>query len=151
MSQSLVQIYVHLIFSTKARWPFLKDDALREQVHAYLVGICRGQDSPAIQVGGVEDHVHLLLQLGKTCDISTLVRELKRESSKWIKLQRPDLDKFHWQAGYGAFSVSPAHVGILTQYIVTQKQHHARETFQDEFRRICKKYGVPLDERYVWD
>jgi hypothetical protein len=68
-----------------------------------------------------------------------------------VKTESPELSDFHWQAGYGAFSISPSHVEALKQYIANQEQHHRRETFQDEFRRLCKKYGVPIDERYVWD
>ena len=151
MSQSLVQIYVHIIFSTKNRIPFLTDIAFRERVHAYLAGICNKQDCPAIIVGGVADHVHLLCRLGKQTDISTLIREIKRDSSSWVKEQPLSLSAFYWQSGYGAFSISPSHVDGLTAYIRDQEQHHKKETFQDEFRRICAKYGVPLDERYAWD
>jgi REP element-mobilizing transposase RayT len=151
MSQSLVQIDVHLVFSTKSRQPYLKDDALRDRVHAYLAGICNNQGSPSLRVGGVEDHVHILCRLGKTLDVSTLVRELKRDSSKWIKVQSAAPQDFRWQEGYGAFSVSPAHVDPLIEYIKHQRKHHRRERFQDEFRRLCLKYGVPVDERYAWD
>ena len=151
MPQSLVQIYVHIIFSTKHRQPFLGDEVLRTRLHKYLAGICDGQQSPALQVGGVEDHVHILCRLGKTQDVSALVREVKRDSSKWVKDADPTLAEFAWQAGYGAFSVSPAHVEALIGYIANQEEHHRRESFQDEFRRICAKYGVPIDERYVWD
>ncbi len=95
--------------------------------------------------------MHLLCRLAKTLDVATLIRELKRESSKWIKLENPRLNSFHWQEGYGAFSVSPSHVETLQRYIGTQPEHHHRETFQDEFRRICSKYGIQIDERYVWE
>ena len=151
MPQSLVQIYVHLVFSTKDRKPFLKDRGLRDQMQAYLAGTCKNLKSPAVIIGGVEDHVHVLCRLGKTIDISDLVRDLKRESSKWIKTQQPSLDKFHWQKGYGAFSLSSSHVEALTKYIANQEEHHKTESFQDEFRRLCTKYGLPIDERYVWD
>jgi putative transposase len=151
MPQSLVQIYVHLVFSTKHRAPFLRDASFRERTHAYLLGICKNQDSPSLCIGGVEDHVHILCRLGKTLDVAALVRELKRDSSKWIKEKNSELADFHWQNGYGAFSVSPSHVPALTQYIANQEEHHRKETYQDEFRRLCKKYGVEIDERYVWD
>jgi len=151
MGQSLVQIYVHLIFSTKDRQRFLADDGLRERTHAYLAGICRHQESPAVIVGGAEDHVHVLCRLGKQTAVSDLIRELKRDSSSWIKTQRGDLDNFHWQKGYGAFSVSPGHVDDLKSYIANQMEHHHRESFQNEFRRICAKYGVEVDDQYVWD
>ena len=116
-----------------------------------MPGICRGLKCPALIVGGVDDHVHTLCRLGKSVEIADLVRDLKRDSSKWVKEERPDLSGFYWQAGYGAFSVSPSHVAALKDYILHQEEHHRRETFQDEFRRLCKKYGLEIDERYVWD
>jgi REP element-mobilizing transposase RayT len=151
VSQSLVRIYVHIVFSTKNRTPFLKDSEFRDRAHAYLNGICENQGSPSLKVGGVEDHVHILCRLSKTLDVSTLIRELKRDSSRWIKEENSRLADFYWQQGYGAFSVSPAHVQALKEYIANQEEHHRRETYQDEFRRLCKKYGVEIDERYVWD
>jgi REP element-mobilizing transposase RayT len=151
MPQSLAQIYVHIIFSTKNRQPFLADRTLRARVHAYLVGICKQQDSPSLIIGGALDHVHILCRLSKTCDLASLVRELKRDSSKWIKGEYRDLADFHWQQGYGAFSVSPTHIEPLTQYVRNQEEHHKRTSYQDEFRRLCKKYGLVLDERYAWD
>lgn len=151
MPQSLVQIYVHIVFSTKLRKPFLKDKEFRDRTHRYLVGICKNLNSPALIVGGVEDHVHILCRLGKTIHIADLIRDLKRDSSKWIKAEMPRLAEFHWQKGYGAFSISPSHVDALKEYIANQEEHHRRESFQDEFRRLCKKYGLEIDERYAWD
>ena len=151
MPQSLAQIYVHIVFSTKTRQPFLRDNAFSEQTHAYLAGICKNLKCPALKVGGAEDHVHILCRFGKNIELANLLRDLKRDSSKWVKTEQPDLSAFHWQEGYGAFSVSPSHVEPLTQYITNQGEHHRQESFQDEFRRFCKKYCVDLDERYAWD
>jgi REP element-mobilizing transposase RayT len=151
MPQSLVQIYAHLVFSTKNRAPYLRDPAFRDRTHAYLAGICKNQDSPAVKIGGVEDHAHILCRLSKTLDVAYLIRELRRDSTNWIHGENPRLADFHWQNGYGAFSVSPSHVDALVAYIQTQEEHHRRESFQDEFRRLCKKYGMEFDERYVWD
>jgi REP element-mobilizing transposase RayT len=151
MPQSLAQIYLHLVFSTKNRQPFLRDVALREETHSYLGGTCNQLDCPVLPVGGVEDHVHLLCRFGRSITVADLVRELKRESSKWIKSKGTPLQEFHWQNGYGAFSVSPGHVEPLRSYIVGQEEHHRKESFQDEFRRLLRKYGVEWDERYVWD
>ena len=148
MGQSLAQIYLHLVFSTKLRKPFLSSDNLQSELHAYLAGACRNLDSPSLQVGGVEDHVHILCQLSKTLSVADLVRELKRESSKWLK---PRIANFQWQQGYGAFSVSPSHVDALKDYIRNQQEHHRIETYQDELRRLFRKYGVEFDERYVWE
>jgi putative transposase len=129
MAQSLAQIYLHVVFSTKHRAPFLRDRTLRERIHAYLAGTCRNLHSPSLIAGGVEDHVHLLIRLAKDVTVSTLVRELKRESSKWIKSLAPGLSTFYWQQGYGAFSISPSHVELLKNYIARQEDHHRDETF----------------------
>ncbi len=151
MSQSLAQIYIHIVFSTKDRESLLADIAFRQSAHAYLGGACKRQESPAVKISGVADHVHILCRLGRTMDVATLVREIKRESSKWVKENYPKLQGFHWQAGYGAFSISPSHVDALVGYIEDQEEHHRTVTFQDEFRRFCQVYGVEIDERYVWD
>ena len=151
MSQSLVQIYVHIVYSTKHRKPFLKDHELRLRMHSYLAGICNKLGCPALSVGGPEDHVHILCRLGKQITIVDLLRDMKRDSSKWIKVEQPRLADFHWQGGYGAFSISPSHVAAIEGYIDDQEEHHRTETFQEEFRRLCQKYGVEIDERYVWD
>jgi REP element-mobilizing transposase RayT len=151
MAQSLIQIYVHIVFSTKGRTPYLHDTAFRDRAHAYLAGICKNQDSPALRIGGVEDHVHLLCRFSKTHDVSSFIRELKRDSTNWIHAENPTLPDFHWQNGYGAFSVSPSHVDVLIKYIANQVEHHRQESFQDELRRLCRKYGIDLDERYAWD
>ena len=151
MPQSLTQIYLHIVFSTKDRTPFLTDKEFRGRAHRYLAGICKNLDCPSLIVGGVEDHVHVLCRFAKTIEVATLLRELKRDSSKWVKAEQPRLAEFHWQAGYGAFSISPSHVDALKEYVQNQEQHHRRESFQDEFRRLCKKYGIEIDERYAWD
>ena len=150
MGQSLVQFYAHIVFSTKGRRPFLSDRSNRERLHAYLAGVCSAHQSPALIIGGVEDHVHLHCRLGKTIDIAKLVRNLKSESSEWVKRELR-IGNFFWQTGYGAFSISPSHVKTLNQYIANQEEHHQKETFRDEFRRLCKKYDLVIDERYVWE
>jgi REP element-mobilizing transposase RayT len=151
MSQSLAQIYIHAVFSTKERRPFLQDDEVLSRTHEYLGGACRKLGCPSLRIGGIEDHVHILFRLGRTTDVSTFIREVKRESSKWIKDTFTKVGPFSWQAGYGAFSVSPSHVDPLIAYIDGQREHHHRESFQDEFRRLLRKYDIEWDERYVWD
>jgi len=151
MPQSLVQIYLHLVFSTKNRKPFLKDPDLRAEMHAYLGGVCRNLPCPALIVGGTEDHVHLLCRYSQNMTVANLLRELKRSSSLWIKEQSARSQEFYWQRGYGAFSISPSHIKDLTTYIQNQETHHRKISFQEEFREICRKYGVEIDERYVWD
>src|SRR5260370_37538023 len=149
MGESLAKVYVHLVFSTKNRQPLLLDPDIRGQCHAYLAGACKARGSPSLIVGGGADHVHILCMLARDEAISVLIREVKRESSKALKVK--GLSSFYWQAGYGAFSVSPAHVAALKEYIRNQDAHHKKVSFQDEFRRLLRKYGVEWGERYVWD
>jgi len=149
MSQSLAQIYLHIVFSTKNRQPLLKD--VQSETNEYLAGICKNLQCPALIINGIEDHIHLLTRHSKNINVADFLRELKRSSSKWIKTLNANLSLFSWQNGYGAFSISTTHVEIVKEYIANQEQHHICESFQDEFRKLCNKYGVEIDERYVWD
>ena len=151
MPQSLAQIYLHIVFSTKDRNPFLRDAELRKTLYAYMAGVLKNLGSPALKIGGVEDHVHMLCRLTRTGTLSDLVRDLKRDTSKWIKENGRGLEGFGWQLGYGAFSISPSHVEQLIQYIENQEEHHRAETFQDELLRLLTKYEVMFDERYLWE
>ncbi len=152
MPQSLSKVYIHIVFSTKDRVPFLKDNNLSEEMHAYLSGASKNLGSQSLQVGGAIDHVHILCTLSRKNTIADLVRDLKKGSSKWIKSKEsPFLNDFQWQSGYGVFSVSPSHLNSLKKYIINQAEHHTKETFQDELRRLFLKYNVEYDERYVWD
>jgi REP element-mobilizing transposase RayT len=151
MPQSLAKLWVHLIFSTKDRYPFLSDKSLRTDMHAYLATVLRNHECETLIVGGVEDHVHALFALSRNYSIADIVKEIKRTSSRWIKEKSPTQKKFSWQHGYGAFSVSQSHLDQVTCYIERQEEHHRRVTFQDEYRAFLKKYNVEYDERYVWD
>jgi putative transposase len=151
MPQSLAQIYLHIVFSTKERRPFLHDKSLRDESHDFLGGTCNKFDCPVLRVGGVADHIHILCRFGRTITVGDLVKELKRESSLWIKTKSSEMVDFYWQKGYGAFSVSPGHVNRLIDYIAEQEKNHEKETFQEEFRRLLKIYGLKWDEQYVWD
>jgi putative transposase len=151
MAQSLARIWTHLIFSTKERYQFLSDPTVRTDMHGYLAKVLRTHDCPTIVVGGCDDHVHALFALSRNHSIAQIVKEIKRTSSAWIRRVERRYSKFHWQAGYGAFSVSQSHVAQVQSYIMRQEQHHRRKTFQDEFRAFLKKYEIEYDERYVWD
>lgn len=120
-------------------------------MHAYLANVLRSHDCEALIVGGTSDHIHALFDLSRKHSIATIVKEIKRTSSAWVKDVAPSCQKFHWQNGYGAFSVSQSHLDRVYRYIERQKQHHWRITFQDEFRSFLKKYRIEYDERYVWD
>ena len=152
MPQSLAQLYVQLVFSTKERRPYLRDDAGREHLMAYMATILRDHvDSPSLTINGVEDHIHALLRLSRRYPMMKVVQAVKAESSRWLKRQAVVSSGFAWQAGYGAFSVSASCVEATTRYIQNQKEHHQRFSFQDEYRELCRRYGIDLDERYAWD
>jgi len=151
MPQSLSSVYLHLVFSTKDRRPFLRGPAIRDEMHSFLGGISNKLECPPILVGGVEDHVHLLARHGRTITQADWVKELKRASSLWVKERVPKLSDFAWQAGYGVFSVSASNVDAVTDYITQQEEHHRKSTFQDEFRAMLRNNKIERDERYVWD
>jgi len=150
MPQSLSSILIHLIFSTKHREPFISPEIERE-LHPYMAKIFRALKSPALAIDGTRDHIHSLFALSRVITIADLVEEVKTESSKWIKTKGPEFTNFHWQSGYGAFSIGQSQVAAVRRYIQSQKEHHRRVTFQDEFRKFLKKYEIAYDERYVWD
>lgn len=150
MPQSLSQLYAHLIFSTKDRFPFLEDD-IRHRVHGYLAPTLRDMGSPFVVIGGVADHVHILFDMGRLHAAKDFVEKIKRESSKFIKTLRPNLDQFYWQRGYGIFSVSPTHHENVVAYIHAQAEHHRIKSFQEEYRGFLNRYGIEFDEQYVWD
>lgn len=150
MPQSLARVYIHLVFSTKHRQPCIAE-AIRPRLWEYLGGILRQSECPSVMIGGVSDHVHVLFLLSRTLSLASIVEEAKTASSKWIKTQDEALDSFHWQSGYGAFSVSESNVAAVTAYIANQEEHHKKMTFQDELRLLFRKHNVEFDERYVWD
>ena len=116
-----------------------------------MAKIFRELKSPSLTIGGTDDHVHILFSLGRTIEVADLVQEVKTESSKWIKTKGQEFQNFHWQRGYGAFSIGQSEVAALKRYIAGQRIHHQRVTFQDEYRKFLKSYGIDYDERYVWD
>ena len=150
MPQSLSRILVHLIFSTKSRVPVLTPP-IQTELHPYLAVVLRDNQCPSMQVGGVEDHVHMVFGLSRTLTIAQIVEKVKTSSSKWLKTKGTELADFHWQAGYGAFSVSQSDLDAVIAYIRNQAEHHRKMTFQEEDRRFLERYQVPYDERYVWD
>ena len=151
MPQSLAKILVHTVFSTKDRRPFLRDGELRQEMHHYLGGILKNLDCQPIIVGGVEDHVHLLASLTRTCAAAEMVKEVKRGSSLWVKGREVGMRDFGWQNGYGIFSIGSSQIEDVRRYIAEQEQHHRKLTFQDEFRLLLKRYELAYDERYLWD
>jgi len=150
MPQSFSRVLIHLVFSTKGQEPVIPRE-IQAELHSYLGGLLDHIDCPPLQVGGVEDHVHLFFGLSRKSSIAQVVEKLKTSSSKWIKTKGVKLAHFHWQAGYGAFSVSQSDTERVIEYIKNQEEHHRRMTFQDEYRKLLEKYRQSYDERYMWD
>jgi putative transposase len=150
MPQSLANIYVHLIFSTKERFPFLSPE-VRPDLHSYMSTVLANLNSPAVLINSVEDHVHILFNMGRTVTLAQVVEDVKKSSSKWIKTQGLSFSKFAWQAGYGGFSVSESNTPKVANYIQNQEEHHRVKSFQEEYREFLTKHKIKYDERYVWD
>jgi REP element-mobilizing transposase RayT len=151
MSQSLANVILHNVFSTKERRPFLHTPELRNTLTGYLVGTLQNLKCPSLNVGVVQDHVHILCHLSRTITIADLIGELKSSSSERLKQEGRDVSSFYGQNGYGAFSVSESMVPTVKAYIADQESHHKRMSFQDEFRQLLTRHRIKFDERYVWD
>jgi putative transposase len=148
MSSTHLSLHYHVVFSTKERCPFM-DASWRERLHAYLAGAIRTAGGVPETVGGVADHVHLLMGLRATHRLADVVRDIKAASSGWVH-QELNQAVFSWQDGYGAFSVSASQLKVVKQYITNQSAHHQKRGFQDEYRELLLKSGVGFDEKYLW-
>jgi len=144
MGQSLVQNYLHIVFSAEHR-EALVHSPHEEKLHTYLGKICNELSCAILIIGG---HIHLLCRLSKNSSLAELIKRIKTSSSRWIKMQSSELAHFYWQDGYGAFSVNPSEVDVVRNYIQNQCQHHNKHSFQDEYRAFLKKDKVDY-ERYV--
>lgn len=147
---SYVGSYYHCVFSTKERRPLITP-GLQERLWPYLGGIARQNEMKAIEIGGVADHVHILLSLPSTLSIAKAMQLIKGGSSKWVHESFPEHRLFGWQVKYGAFSVSVSQLDKTVQYIQRQAEHHRKMTFQEEFLALLKKHRINYDERYLWD
>jgi REP element-mobilizing transposase RayT len=151
MAQSLVKNLIHLVYATKLRKPWIVED-VRQRLWVYQAGIFAAWESPALIIGGVEDHVHALFSLSKNHPLKKVVEEVKKGSSKWMKTSDGTGNgEFTWQAGYAGFSVSQSSVPEVIKYIERQAEHHRRLSFQDELRVLFQRHEIEFDERYVWD
>jgi putative transposase len=148
MPSTHLSLHFHVVFSTKSREPLIAAE-WRDRLHAYLGGIARNAGTVPEAVGGVADHVHLLLGLPATARLADVVRDIKAVSSKWVHDETGDR-AFAWQEGYGAFTVSPSNRETVRGYIARQEEHHRKRTFQGEYLELLQRCGVVFDERYLW-
>jgi REP element-mobilizing transposase RayT len=150
MPQSFVSMNCHMIFSTKNREPLIETD-FAPRLYEYVGGVCRSRGNVLLAAGGMPDHVHLLVSLGKQASVVDAVRDIKSNSSAWIHETRVDLRGFAWQTGYGAFGVSHSNVDDVQTYIAGQREHHRVRTFQEEFLLFLERHHIQYDARYIWN
>lgn len=143
------QLLYHIVFSTKERKPLMHDDNFRDSVWRYIVGIASNLDGHALRVGGYFDHAHLLLRIPSKIAVADFVRQLKASTSKHINEESGRSVKFHWQDGYGAFTVSRSKADAVAAYINRQMEHHNRATFQDEYLKMLADHEVEYDPKYL--
>ena len=150
MAQSLAQLYTHIVFSTKKRFPFVKP-AIEKELYAYMGSTIKRIGGIPFMINGVPDHVHIFSTLPKTVALSKFIEEIKRNSSRWIKTKGTTYQHFAWQNGYAGFSVSSSKKDTVLRYIANQKKHHETLTFKDEVLKFLKEYEIDYDERYLWN
>ena len=150
MAQTLVKIYIHVVFSTKKRENLILPQ-IEKELFAYIGGILRKYDSILLAANGTANHIHLLVSQSKNVSLSDLLRELKKSSSLWIKTKGAKFGNFQWQAGFGAFSIGHSQIETVKSYIEKQKEHHKIEIFEDEYRKFLQKYEIDFDDRYFLD
>ena len=149
MANTFTSLHYHLIFSTKNREPWISHD-IEERIWKFLGGIARENGMKALQIGGMPDHVHVILGLPPTQTVSKTMQQLKGGSSKWIKETFPRMRGFGWQDGYGAFTVSKSNLPEAIKYVQDQREHHRVKSFQEEYLAFLIRHGIEYDERYVW-
>jgi len=150
VAQSLSKVYLHIIFSTKDRRKFI-ESRIEMELYKYIAGILKNMKCTTIKIGGMSDHIHILNTLPRTITQSEMIGILKKDSSKWIKTKGNNYTNFHWQNGFGVFSVSESKVNIVKSYIEDQQKHHKMKSFKEEYREFLKEYNMKYEERYVWD
>ena len=149
MANTFTSLHCHIVFSTKNRERWLRPE-IEEDVWRYLGGICRTHHVKALQIGGVDDHVHLLLGVPPTLALSDVMKRIKGESSKWLSKEKKDMVGFGWQDGYGAFTVGKSQIPDTIRYIQTQREHHRKVTFEDEYRKFLHFHEIEADEKYIF-
>jgi len=140
----------HVIFSTKNRAALITSE-IEPELFAYMGGILKNNESRLLSAGGTADHIHLLISQSKNITLSALMKDVKKDSSSWIKTKGKEFRNFHWQDGYGAFSIGMSDIAAVKQYIASQKEHHRKRSFQEELIQILNEYDIEYDERYLWN
>lgn len=150
MANTYTSLHYHIVFSTKLREPWMTAE-IEERIWAFLGGIARENRMKPLQIGGVDDHIHMLLGDPATMAPAKAAQLIKGGASAWIHTEFPALRSFAWQDGYGAFTVSKSHLQDVIAYIQNQRQRHRGKTFKEEFLSLLERHEIDYDERYLWD
>lgn len=150
MPNTYTQIYIHVVFAVQERACLIKPE-WKEELFKYIAGILKNNGIKLIAIGGVDDHIHILLALSPKIALSDLVRDIKANSSKYINEKRFVCGKFYWQEGFGAFSYSRSQIDAVAKYVLNQEQHHANKSFKSEYVELLDRFDVEYDERYLFD
>ncbi|MEZ6235231.1 MAG: IS200/IS605 family transposase [Phycisphaerales bacterium] len=150
MPGTYTQLLLHIVFSIRQRTPWISSDTA-ERLYPYIGGIIRAEKGVLLDIGGIEDHIHLYIRWRPDAALSDLMRTVKSRSSKWVHATYPDLAEFAWQEGYSAFSVSKSQEPAVKRYIASQREHHATDDFRAELLKMLRAHRVEFDERYVFD
>jgi putative transposase len=147
---TFTQLTYHVVFSTKYRQPLIQT-ALQKRLYEYIGGIIRAQNGHLIEIGGIEDHIHLLANLSPTTAISDSIRDIKANASKWSNELFDLTSRFEWQKGYGAFSVSYSQIESVCHYIQNQRIHHRTKTFEEEYIKFLELHNIAFEHRYLFE
>ena len=149
MANTFTQIHIHTVFAVQNRESLIKDH-WREELYKYIITIIQKHNHKVLSIGGMEDHVHILFGFRPTQALSSLMQEVKRDSSEWINKRRLAMGKFQWQEGYGAFSYGKSQIPDVANYIETQEKHHAKQTFAEEYKKFLDRFGLKHEERHLF-
>jgi REP element-mobilizing transposase RayT len=150
MASTLTNLLYHIIFTTRKKQDFIVQ-ALSTELYPYIGGIIREEKGKLLKIGGTLNHVHILARFPASVSVSEMMRSIKGSSSKWTNENSKSTQRFAWQRGYGAFSVSESAVENVKSYIGNQEEHHKKVTFEDEFLLLLQKHKISYDEKYIWD
>ena len=150
MANTFTQIYLHIVFSVKGRQNLIQK-SWKDELHKYVCGIINGKDQKTSAIGGMGDHIHLLVSIKPNITVSDLLRDIKANSSKWINEKRFVTGKFQWHEGFGAFSCAQSHLSILIAYINNQEQHHKKKLFKDEYQELLNEFEISYNEKYLFE
>jgi len=148
MANTFTQIYLHIVFAVQNRISLIQPE-WKDELYKYITGIIQNNDHKLIAINGIPNHLHIALGYKPHQLIPELMQDIKGNSSKWINEKKFVTGKFSWQGGYGAFSFSNSQIDNVVKYINSQRQHHKRKTFQEEYIQLLKKYDISYDEKYI--